>query len=128
MWILSYVAGNFGLILVTFLAVLGLSAVAWFAKNWKVALAAVAVLGAGLAYLQIDKQAYQRRVAEEAAGQIAVLRSRLASEALINANYAARAKADADRLSDLERQANETPANTGICLDRAGAGRVRGIH
>jgi positive regulator of sigma E activity len=76
MWFLSYWAANFALIIVVTLAVVALGAVAWFAKNWKVAVAAAAVLAAGFAYMQIDKSAYQRRVAEEAAAQVKLLQGR----------------------------------------------------
>lgn len=127
-WVLSYVGSNFALIAVVVLAVIALGAVAWFAKNWKVAVAAVVILGAGLAYQQIDKNAYQRRVAEEAAEKVKILQGRLDTMNQANQANAERALQDAARISELETQANETPANAGDCLDRDGAGRVRSIQ
>lgn len=56
-WILSYLSANFALVLATGLGVLALAAIAWFTKNWR---AAGVVLIAGLAYQQIDHNAYNR--------------------------------------------------------------------
>jgi hypothetical protein len=46
-WLLSYLASNFALILAVTLCVLALAAIAWFTKNWKAAVAAGVVLIAG---------------------------------------------------------------------------------
>lgn len=128
LWLLSYVGSNFSLIIVTTLAVVALGAVAWFAKNWKVAVAAVMALGAGFAYMHIDKAAYQRRVAEEAAAQVKVLQGRLDTIAAINQAYTARYSEDQKQISKLEKEASETPPNSGPCLDRDAARRVRSIR
>lgn len=127
-WTLSYIGSNFALILVVVLAVVALGAVAWFAKNWKVAVAAVVVLGLGLAYQQIDKNAYQRRVAEEAAAKVAVLQSRINELAKINQADTERALADAAEIARLETLAGDTPANDRPCLDVDAARRVRAIQ
>jgi hypothetical protein len=125
---MSYLGANFALVLVVVLAVLALAAVAWFAKNWKVAVVAVAVLAAGLAYQQIDKSAYQRRVSEEAAQQVKVLQGRLEILQTINAADAARSLADAERIANLELQAMQTPANDAPCLPEDAAKRVGDIQ
>jgi cell division protein FtsX len=127
MWALSYLWANFALILVVTLAVVGLGFLAFFLKNWKAALAAVVVLGLGFAYMQIDKNAYQRRVSEEAAERVDALKKQIK-----NMNEAAEADAlraieDANKIAELETKANETPANSGACLDIDGARRVRNI-
>jgi len=127
-WILSYVGSHFALIIATVLAVILLGAVAWFAKNWKVAVAAVAVVVAGLAYQQIDKSAYQRRVAEEAAAQVKTLQGRLNTVNAVNEAYGKRYASDQKELSELRKLARETPANSSPCLDRDAARRVRSIH
>lgn len=126
-WVLSYIGANFALIIVVVLAVLALAAVAWFAKNWKVALAAVAVLVAGLAYQQVDKTAYQRRVAEEAAQQVELLQGRLDAIAKANEAYAKRAENDAAAMDALREQASQTPANDAACLPEDSAKRVGDI-
>jgi predicted negative regulator of RcsB-dependent stress response len=134
MWALSYLGSKFALIIVVFLAVVALGAVAWFAKNWKVAVAAALVLAAGFAYMQIDKSAYQRRVAEEAAAQIEMVRSelktaqgRLATLQKISDADAKRAFDDAKRIDELETMATATPRNDGAALDAATAKRIGAI-
>lgn len=126
-WILSYIGGNFGLILFTVLAVVALCAVAWFAKNWKVVVAAVAILAAGFIYMQIDKSAYQRRVAEEAAAQVKLLNDRIVVMEIVSKNDGARAAINQEYITKLEEEASDTPKNAGVCLDAAGARRVRSI-
>lgn len=128
MWALSYLGANFALVLVVVIAVVALGAVAWVAKNWKVAVAAVAVLGAGLAYQQIDKTAYQRRVAEEAAQQVKVLQGRLDTLQAVNRADAERALAANARIVELETKAAQTPANDGACLPEDAAKRVGDIQ
>lgn len=132
LWLLSYVGANWALILVVVLAVAGLGAVAFFAKNWKVAVAALAVLAAGFAYQQIDKNAYQRRVAEEAADKVRALEERLNVLNAANEQDAMRATADAARISELEDKTNAMPppASPGRAggLDRAAARRVSAIR
>ncbi len=124
MWFLSYVGANWALILVVALAVIALGAVAWFARNWKVAVAALAILAAGFAYQQIDKNAYQRRVAEEAAKQIKTLQDRITTMNKANDENAERAINDAAEIGRLRALAGDTPANDAPCLDRDAAERV----
>lgn len=126
-WFLSYITANFALILVVAIAVIALGSVAWFAKNWKVAVAAACVLAAGFAYQQIDKNAYQRRVAEEAAAKVAVLQKRLDTLQAVNRADTERALAVHARIAELELLAAQTPVNGGPCLDADAAGRVGGI-
>lgn len=127
MWALSYIGSNFALILVVVLAVVALGAIAWFARNWKVAIAALLVLGAGLAYQQIDKNAYQRRVSEEAAAQVKTLQNRLDTLQKQTAADAERAKADAAYIDALEALAGDTPRNDTPALDKATANRIGAI-
>lgn len=126
-WALSYIGSNFALILVVVLAIVALGAVAWFARNWKVAVAALLVLGAGLAYQHIDKTAYQRRVSEEAAAEVATLKGRLATLQKQTAADAERAKADAAYIESLEALAGETPPNNTPAIDKSTANRIGAI-
>lgn len=128
MWFLSYIGSNFALILVVTLAVIAVGAVAWFAKNWKVAVAALVILAAGFAYMQIDKNAYQRRVAEEAAAEVNALKVQIALTNAAAERDAQRAIADAEQISELKRKASDTPANSGECFDVNAADRVRAIR
>lgn len=128
MWFLSYITSNFALILIVTLAVVALGAVAWFAKNWKVAVAAVVVLAAGLAYQHIDKTAYQRRVAEEAAQQVKVLQGRLDTLQAVNVADVERALAANARIQELEALARQTPANDAECFSEDAAKRVGDIQ
>lgn len=127
MWFLSYLAANFALIAVVALAVLVLGAIAWFTKNWKEAVAAVAILAAGFAYMQIDKNAYQRRVFEEAQQQVRVLQGRLDTIDMASQADADRALADATTNQKLRNLAGQTPANSAACLDSDAAKRVGDI-
>lgn len=127
MWFLSYLGANFALILVVVLLVLALGAIAWFAKNWKVAVAAILLVCAGLGYQQIDKSAYQRRVSEEAAERVAVLQGRLDTLQAVSQADAERALKASAVITELERTASLTPPNAGPCLDEGAAGRVGGI-
>lgn len=127
MWALSYIGSNFALILVVVLAVVALGAVAWFARNWKVAVAAILVLCVGLAYQHVDKTAYQRRVSEEAARDKKVLQGRLDTLQKQTAADAERAKADAAYIESLEALASETPANDKPAIDQGTANRIGAI-
>lgn len=128
MWLLSYLGANFALVLVFVLAVVALVAVAWFAKNWKFAVAAACVLAAGMAYQQVDKTAYQRRVSEEAAAKVAVLQGRLDTLQAVNAADSERALAANARIAELEALAAQTPANEMACLPEDSAKRVGDVH
>lgn len=126
-WVLSYIGANFALILVVVLLVVALGAIAWFAKNWKVAIAAILLVCAGLGYQQIDKNAYQRRVSEEAAAQVKVLQGRLDTLTAVSQADAERALAASAVITELERTASLTPPNDGPCLDANAASRVGDI-
>jgi len=124
MWALSYIGANWALILVVVLAVAALGAIAWFAKNWKIAVAALIVLGLAFTYQQIDKSAYQRRVNEEKAKEVKLLKERIATLSKVNEEHAERAINDATEIGRLEADASVTPANDSPCLDRDAAERV----
>lgn len=127
-WIFSYVGSNFGLILVVTLIVAALGAITCFSRNWKVAVAAVAILAAGFAYMQIDKTAYQRRVAEEASEKLKTMQYRLDATNALYVSYQKLYTADQKELSELKRRASETPPNGSPCLDRDAARRVQSIR
>jgi apolipoprotein N-acyltransferase len=127
MWALSYLGSTWVLILVIALVIAALGALAWFSHNWKLIAAAVLILAVGFAYMHVDKQAYARRVAEESAAQVTKLQGRIKTLNEASEADAKRAAENADRISKLESQVNDTPPNAQRCLDRAGAGRVRNI-
>jgi apolipoprotein N-acyltransferase len=128
LWLLSYIGSNFALILVVTLAVAALGAFAWFARNWKAAVAALALLAAGFTYMQIDKSVYQRRVAEEAASKVRVMEDRLRIMSAISKAYTDSYVVDQNALNELKRRASETPPNNAPCLDRDAARRVQSIR
>ncbi|WP_448043829.1 hypothetical protein [Bradyrhizobium liaoningense] len=128
MWALSYIGSTWALILVVILAVAAFGALAWFSANWKLLAASVLILAAGFAYMHIDKQAYARRVAEEAAARVEVLENRIIAMNKAAAEHAIRTIEDTARIADLESKVNDTPPNALRCLDRAGARRVRDIR
>lgn len=124
---LSYVSAHWFLILSVVLGVVGLGAFAWFAKNWKAALAAVVLVMAGLFYQSADLAGYKRAVDEAKAEQIKTLTDRLAVSNLITAADTHLAMADAKLNTDLETLSRETPYNGAACLDVDAARRVRAI-
>lgn len=127
-WLLSYIGSNFALIGIVVLLVVALGAVAWFSRNWKVAVAAAAVLAIGLAYQQVDKSAYQRRIAEEAAARIAVMQGRLDTLNKTNQADAKQAAKDAAEIEQLRAVANSTPANETTALPEDAAKRIGAIR
>lgn len=127
-WALSYIGSTWALILVVVLAVVALGAVAWFSRNWKVAVAAIIVLALGLAYQQIDKNAYQRAVSEQAAAQVKALQARVALLNAVTKQDAERAAKDAAEIEQLREHAGQTPANTSPCLDDGAAARIGAIR
>jgi hypothetical protein len=77
--------------------------------------------------MHIDKAAYQRRVAEEAAAQVKVLQGRLDTVNAINSAYNARYSTDQKAIAQLKKAASETPKNDAACLPLDAARRVRSI-
>jgi hypothetical protein len=126
-WITSYIGSNFALIAVVILTAIALGAVAWFTKNWKVAVTAGAILAIGLAYQQIDKNAYQRRVAEEAAAKIRILQGHLDVLNSVTKADAKRAAKDAAEIDALRTLAGATPANAAIAVPLDAAKRIGAI-
>lgn len=128
MWALSYLGSTWGLILVVALCVIALGALAWLSANWKLAVGAALILAAGFAYMQVDKQAYGRRIAEESAARVERLEKQISTMNQAAAEHARQTVEDATRIADLESKVNDTPPNAQRCLDRAGARRVRDIR
>lgn len=126
-WFLSYVGANFALVLVVVLAVLALAAVAWFAKNWKVAVAAIVMAIGGLLYQQHDKNVWERAQAEQNARELRILQDRIGVLLTISAADAQRAKAAEATIDALRSQARDTPANNSACLPETAARRVGDI-
>lgn len=127
-WLLSYVASNYALIIAVTLCVLAMAAIAWFSKNWKVGVAAVAVLIAGLAYQQIDHNAYSRAQAEQSSKEIKLLKDWIKNLESANEADAQRAAADTAALDALRERASQTPANDAACLPEDAAKRVGDIR
>jgi hypothetical protein len=116
------------LIISVILGVIGLVAFAWFAKNWKAALCAILLVVAGLAYQSADLGGYKRRLDEEKAAEISLLRNRLATLSLVTSMDAQRALSDAKLNEQLKDLARDTPKNDSPCLDAAAARRVWAIR
>ena len=125
---LSYLGAHWALIIAVALVVIVLGALAWFLKNWKLAIAAFTVLAVGFAYQAVDMQGYKRRVTEDAARQVKVLQERLDTLNAINRAYSSRYADDQKKLSELEKQASETPPNSSPGLPADAARRVRNIR
>lgn len=124
---LAFLGTNWQWVVVVILAVAALGAVAWLFKNWKPVLVAVGLLVVYFGGQALWVDGYNTHVAEEVARQTAMLQARLdAANAAAQAD-ALRAQQASDRVSELERQAADTPANADKCLDVDAAKRVGGI-
>lgn len=124
---LLYIMAHWVLVLIVTLSVIGLGAGAWFLKNWKLALAAIALAVAGFMYQGAVMHGINLQIANEAAGKIEILEDHIATLNKANALHNARALEDAKQIEELESSANETPANSSACLDADAARRVRNI-
>ncbi|UGA46809.1 hypothetical protein HU230_0012500 [Bradyrhizobium quebecense] len=125
---ISYIGAHWLLILAVLLGVIALGAFAWFAKNWKAAVAAVVLVVAALTYQHADLGGYKRRLDEEKAEQIKTLTSRIATLSLITSMDNQVSLANAQTLKKLESLSLDTPPNAGACLSRDAARRVRAVR
>jgi hypothetical protein len=96
-------------------------------RNWKLALVALALLGAGIVLERANMHGYQRRINEEKAQEITLLKDRIATLYLVSSQDTQRAVADAKLNTQLETLASDTPKNDGPCLDASAAHRVWSI-
>ncbi len=128
MAVLSFLSNNWLAVVAIVLVVVVLGAVAWLLKNWKVAAAAVAVLAVYFGGQALWTAGYNAKVAEVVAAQTKQLQDQLDRMNRASEADAKRAQEDADKIAQLESKANETPANTGACLDIDSARRVRDIR
>ncbi len=128
MSLLSYLGAHWVLFILVVLSVSGLSAGAWFLKNWKLAAAAIVLTVVGLAYQAASMEGYKRKVAEDAQEQLRTLKHRLGAIQLTQALDAQRSTADVYLNSKLETLSRETPHNDSACLDIDAARRVRAIR
>lgn len=125
MWASSYLGAHWALILAVVAAVIALGFAAFFLKNWKLVVAIAAVLGVAFAFQEIDKNAYQRRVAEENAKRIADLEANVKLSNDIADDHMKRAEADAIEIEHLKELAAQTPPNPSACFDVDTARRLR---
>lgn len=127
MALLLYLISHWVLVLVTVLSVAGLGVAAWVFKNWKMALAAIAVAVFGFMYQGAVMHGINLQIAKQAAEKIEILEGRIDVMNKAAELHAARAMVDAAKIEELENIANETPANNGACLDIDSARRLRNI-
>lgn len=124
---LSYIFAHFFLIISVIVVSAVLGYLAFVLKNWKIALAALVLVGAGLVYQHADLGGYKRRIAEEKAQEIELLQTRIATLQHLSSIDNQRALSDAKLNTQLETLSRATPVNTGPCLDLGAALRVRAI-
>jgi hypothetical protein len=127
MAIFLYLAAHWTLVLAVVLGVVGLGAAAFFLKNWKFAVAAIVLAIAGFLYQGAVTHGIQLQMARDAAIKVALLNGRLEAINKIAAQDADLARANAQRISELESLANDTPKNDGACLDLDAVNRLRNI-
>lgn len=126
--LLLYLMAHWVLVIVAVLVVVGLGIAAWFFKNWKFALWAIAIAAVGFMYQGAVMHGINLQIANEAAGKIEKLEDRIEALSKVAEAHNIRALEDAKQIEELENQANETPANSGACLDIDSARRLRNIR
>lgn len=127
MSLLVYLAAHWGLVIATVLAVLALGVAAFFLKNWKIAVAAVAVSIAGFVYQGAVMSGIQLQMAKDNVAIVKQLKDRLTTMENVSAADTARAIADNEKITELESRASEVHTDNRIGLDAAAVGRVRSI-
>ncbi len=141
-WLASYAGANWSLAIVILLLVGGLALIAFLTRNLWAVVVALGLMAAGFAYVQIDKAAYDRAAAEQLAEKLKAKDEQIRQrDALIEAARqrinvlnaaneldAMQALTDADEISKLKAQINETPADATIALKRAATGRLRAFR
>ena len=125
---LIFIMANWGAILCGLLVITALGFASYLLKNLWYALAAVVILAVMFGW----QYAFTSGVREEAARQIAreraVFEQRIAAVNKVNEAYQSKVLSDAKVIEDLEKKANETPPNTGVCFDLDTTRRVRAIE
>lgn len=96
-------------------------------KHWRIGLAVLALLGAGIALERANMHGYQRRLNEEKAQEIRLLQDRIATMSLVSSLDNMRALSDAKLNNQLENLASDTPKNDGPCLNASATHRVWSI-
>lgn len=119
-----YLGSHWILVIAAVATVVGLGALAWFLKNWRLALAAIIVAIAGFMYQGAVMHGIQLQLAKDAARNIEILQGREDALKQLVIKDAAQAVADSAKISELERTASETPKNEGACLPADAAGRI----
>lgn len=124
---LTYFGAHWTIAIAAVCAVLAFGALAWFLKNWKCAVVAIGIAVAGFLYQGAVTDGIKIQMAKEAQAKIELLTSRIRTLNKATEEDAARGKADADRIEELEKLANDTPKNDGACLDADAVNRLRNI-
>lgn len=128
MALLTYFAAHWMLASGVTLAVIGLGVAAYVLKNAKFALAAIALAVAGFFYQGAVTHGIQLQLNKEIAQQNETLKERADTISKLGEQNTKRAIEDAIEIQRLEQLANETPANSGACIDIDGDRRLRNIR
>lgn len=128
MALLTYFGANWLLVIVVVLAVAIVGACAFFLKNWKLAVATVALIVFGLLYQNAVTSGIKIQMAKDADDKVKALTGRIQTLNELADADAKKAEEDAKRISELEALANATPKNDAPCLDRDAARRVLRIR
>lgn len=125
---LTYLAAHWILASGVTLAVAGLGIAAYVFKNLKFAVAAIALAVAGFMYQGAVTHGIELQLQKDLAAKVAIYEGRLKTLGTIEELNTKRALEDAVKIEELEKLANETPANSRTCLDIDGARRLRSIQ
>lgn len=123
-----FLSSNWALVLAGVLAIVICGAIAWFTRNWKVAVVGLGILAALYAGQYLFTAGVNAEVARQVARERVALENRIKLANEIADHHIKRAEEDAAKIEELERLAAQTPANPDACLDRDSVGRLRNIH
>lgn len=128
MSVLSFLWSYWTLILPALLAAAAFAYVAFILRNWRAALAAIALAASIIAAGVIYKRGYDARTAEVLAAQRSILQARIKTLEEVSARDAERATADAARIAELQKLVDDTPPNTAPGLPQGAAERIGKIR
>jgi hypothetical protein len=125
--LLTYFGAHWTLAIATTLGVVALFGAAYIFRSFKLAVAGVVVAAMGFIYQGAVTDGIKIQLQKDAAAHIRMLESHIDAINKTAEENAARAKEDADKIVELERQASETPKNSSACFDADTTRRVFNI-
>lgn len=123
-----FLGTNWGMIIVAVLAIVVCGLIAWFTRNWKAVVVAVAILAVIYGAQHMFVSGVNAEVARQVARKYKDLQDKLKLANEIADDHLARSERDAAEIEALKALAGTTPPNSDIGLTKEAADRVRAIQ